>query len=109
MADKLIGTLSISGMPLGGGSSDAVLFTPQELTTEQKTQARTNIEAVSAAEVNKAIEEIQLTPGPQGEPGKNGTDGKTPVKGVDYFTEADKAELVNSVVAALPVYNGEVV
>lgn len=112
MADKLIGTLSISGMPLGGGSSDAVLFTPQELTTEQKTQARTNIEAVSAAEVNKAIEEIQLTPGPQGEPGKNGTngtDGKTPVKGVDYFTEEDKTELVNSVVAALPVYNGEVV
>ena len=46
MAKKLIGTLSVSGMPLGdiGGSSpDAVLFTPQELTMAQKTQARTNI------------------------------------------------------------------
>lgn len=61
------------------------------------------------AEVDGAIESIELTPGPQGEPGKDGEDGKTPEKGVDYFTEEDKAELVNSVVAALPVYNGEVV
>ena len=29
----------------GGGSSDAVLYTPQTLTTEQQTQARTNISA----------------------------------------------------------------
>ena len=32
----------------------------------------------------------------------------TPVKGVDYFTEEDKAEIVAAVVAALPVYEGEV-
>lgn len=41
--------------------------------------------------------------------GKDGIDGKTPEKGTDYFTEADKAELINAVIAALPVYNGEVV
>ena len=34
--------------------------------------------------------------------------GKTPEKGVDYFTEADKQELVAAVIAALPVYNGDV-
>lgn len=34
--------------------------------------------------------------GPQGEP------GATPVKGVDYFTDADKAELVAAVLAQLP-------
>lgn len=28
--------------------------------------------------------------------------GKTPVKGVDYFTEADKEELVAAVLAELP-------
>lgn len=28
--------------------------------------------------------------------------GNTPVKGVDYFTDADKAELVAAVLAALP-------
>jgi ribosomal protein S11 len=41
--------------------------------------------------------------------GTNGTDGHTPVKGTDYWTDADKTEIVNSVIAALPVYNGEVV
>ena len=33
--------------------------------------------------------------------------GKTPVKGKDYFTEADKAEMVAAVIEALPVYGGE--
>lgn len=72
-------------------------------------------------EVDEALTSIELTPGPQGEPGKDGApgadgkdgkdgvDGKTPQKGIDYFTEQDKAELISSVVAALPVYNGEVV
>lgn len=56
-------------------------------------------------------------PGPQGEPGPQGQKGDTgqrgekgepgapgytPVKGTDYFTESDKTELVNAVLAALP-------
>lgn len=41
--------------------------------------------------------------------GKDGKDGYTPIKGVDYFTEKDKEEMVTMVVAALPVYDGEVV
>ena len=41
--------------------------------------------------------------------GKDGAPGKTPVKGTDYLTAADKAEMVAAVIAALPVYNGEVV
>ena len=32
----------------------------------------------------------------------HGSDGLTPVKGTDYWTEADKAELVDAVLAALP-------
>jgi hypothetical protein len=47
--------------------------------------------------------------GDKGEPGINGTngiDGKTPVKGTDYYTEADKQEMVNNVINALPKYNG---
>lgn len=35
-----------------------------------------------------------------------GTDGKTPQKGTDYFTEADKAELVTDVLNALPTWQG---
>ena len=41
--------------------------------------------------------------GKDGEPGEN---GKTPVAGVDYFTEAEKAEMINAVLAALPVAEG---
>ena len=47
--------------------------------------------------------------GASGSNGKDGADGKTPVKGTDYFTAADKAEMVNAVIAALPVYAGEVI
>ena len=39
----------------------------------------------------------------------DGADGYTPQKGVDYWTEADKEEMVTAVIAALPVYNGEVI
>ena len=50
--------------------------------------------------------------GPQGEKGDPGAtgpagpDGKTPVKGTDYYTDADKAEMVNAVIAALPTWEG---
>lgn len=47
--------------------------------------------------------------GIQGEPGadgKNGEDGKTPVKGVDYWTEEDQAAMVNDVLSALPTWTG---
>ena len=35
--------------------------------------------------------------GAQGEPGPAGQDGHTPVKGVDYFTESDKQEIIDAV------------
>ena len=47
--------------------------------------------------------------GMDGKDGANGKDGYTPVKGTDYFTEADVSAMVTSVIAALPVYSGEVV
>jgi hypothetical protein len=40
--------------------------------------------------------------GTNGTNGKDGTDGYTPVKGKDYYTEADKKEMVNLVLEALP-------
>lgn len=39
--------------------------------------------------------------GAQGEKGDTGADGYTPVKGTDYFTEADKEEMVAAVLEAL--------
>lgn len=43
--------------------------------------------------------------GTNGVDGKDGKDGYTPVKGKDYFTPADKAEMVQAVLNALP--NGD--
>lgn len=40
--------------------------------------------------------------GPQGDKGDKGEDGYTPVKGVDYYTEEEKAALVQDVLNALP-------
>ena len=40
--------------------------------------------------------------GAKGDKGEPGTPGKTPARGTDYWTAADKQEIVNSVIAALP-------
>ena len=42
------------------------------------------------------------TQGPKGDTGETGPQGPKPVKGTDYFTEADKAEIVNAVKNSLP-------
>lgn len=39
--------------------------------------------------------------GPKGDTGEKGADGATPVAGVDYFTEADKIEMVREVIDQL--------
>mgnify|MGYP001032937897 FL=1 len=41
-------------------------------------------------------------PAIKGPKGDQGTNGKTPVRGTDYWTAADKQEIVNDVLAALP-------
>lgn len=46
--------------------------------------------------------------GPEGPQGPAGADGYTPERGVDYWTEADRQQMVQDVINALPVYNGEV-
>jgi hypothetical protein len=45
--------------------------------------------------------------GDKGDKGGTGAAGHTPVKGTDYWTAADKAVMVNEVLAALPVDAGE--
>lgn len=44
---------------------------------------------------------IQGKRGEQGEKGQNGADGKTPVKGVDYFTAEDESEFTAKVTKSL--------
>ena len=45
---------------------------------------------------------IEIPAGEKGEKGEKGADGYTPVKGVDYFTDADKSQFVLAVLSALP-------
>lgn len=40
--------------------------------------------------------------GPQGPQGIQGEKGDKPIVGIDYFTKADKAEIVSAVIASLP-------
>ena len=52
-----------------------------------------------------AVAELKGAKGDKGDPGEKGepgAPGKTPVRGTDYWTAADKQEIVNSVIAALP-------
>ena len=44
--------------------------------------------------------------GPKGDTGATGAAGYTPVKGTDYFTAADKAELLNELLTVLPTWTG---
>lgn len=45
--------------------------------------------------------------GDKGDKGDAGADGHTPIKGTDYWTAVDKAEIVAETVSALPKYGGE--
>ena len=52
---------------------------------------------------------IQGPVGPQGKQGAAGADGRdgyTPVRGKDYWTAADKVEIVDAVLTALPAAEG---
>ena len=50
----------------------------------------------------QGIQGVRGEPGKKGEDGAAGAAGYTPVKGIDYYTEADKYEMVQRVLAALP-------
>ena len=59
---------------------------------------------ISSDQLNAAVEEALQDAKDSGE--FDGADGHTPVKGTDYYTAADKAEMVDLVLAALPMWNG---
>lgn len=64
---------------------------------------------ITAKDKTETIDIKNGSDGAQGIPGTPGENGTTPIKGVDYFTESDISEIVTSVIAALPKYNGEVI
>ena len=113
---------------MDASNKDVVILAEAQKSVEtEKTRAEKAEQALNnrIEEVNKAIEEVQ--PGKDGISAThswNGTvltitsasgtssadlkgeKGDKPVKGTDYFTEADKNELVDAVLAALPNAEG---
>ena len=63
---------------------------------------------ITITDVNgeQSFDVIDGVDGSNGSDGQDGEDGHTPEKGVDYFTEQEKAEMVNEVLAAMPTWEG---
>lgn len=81
--------------PVGPRGESGVYVGPEEpdesILVWVNTKSETADELVTKEYVDEKIEQIELTPGPQGEPGQ------------DYvLTEEDKAEIANLVLASIP-------
>lgn len=59
-------------------------------------------------EVNDVIgiRSFVVKDGENGADGKDGADGYSPIRGTDYWTDADKASIVTDVINALPTWEG---
>lgn len=93
----------------GTDGADGVGVASVEQTTTSTADGGTNVVTVTLTNGVKSTFSVKNgTKGSPGEAGSDGADGYTPVKGTDYWTPLDKQEMVNDVLAALPVYAGEV-
>ncbi len=107
-ADAMNAAIVAQNMVLTVESQTVNYRRKQNVSEEEKARARGNIGAASVDDLNTALEEAKESgefKGDKGDKGDTGAAGYTPVKGTDYFTDADKAEMVNLVLAALP--NGD--
>lgn len=95
------GNLILTDMPEGGsGGTGADGYSPIAEVTQ------TDNGAVITITDKNGTTTATVT---NGKDGQDGQDGYTPQKGVDYFTESEKTEMVNAVIAALPIYDGSIV
>lgn len=84
-------------------ASKSVKFEYQLLSETQKAQVRANIGALGQSNLESATNTALAKAKASGEfDGKDGENGRTPIKGIDYFNEADKNEIVQAVLKALP-------
>ena len=98
-----------NGLPGQDGLDGQDGFSPTVELTDTETGVTltiTDINGAKTATVNDGVAGPQGPAGPAGKDGVNGQDGYTPVRGTDYWTENDKTEIVNSVLAALPAAEG---
>ena len=89
-----------NGLPGQDGLDGQDGFSPTVELTDTETGVTLTITDINGAKTATIKNGIQ---GPQGLPGQNGQDGHTPVKGVDYFTEEDKQEIITETASAIDV------
>lgn len=95
----------------GGGAStaDGVSYTNEHLTGTTNVKGALDV-LVPKSHTHANKDTLDLLSVSNGKLQYNGSDvglkGDTPVKGTDYWTAADKAEIVNDVLAALPTWQG---
>lgn len=111
------GKPTYDGEALGGGASTAedVSYTNDALPNistvggalnELVPKSHTHANKDALDKLSDSNGKLQYNGSNVGLKGDKGADGKTPVRGTDYWTEADKAEIVNDTLAALPKWTG---
>ena len=74
------------------------------LTLDKKSHTHSNKDTLD--KLSDLNGKLQYNGSDVGLKGDKGADGYTPVKGTDYWTESDKAEIVADTLAALPTWTG---
>lgn len=120
-AETKDGKPTYGGQALGGGgasTAEGVSYTNTQLPNAENVKtALDELVPKSHSHDNKdTLDEISVSNGKlqyngsdvglKGDKGADGKDGKTPVKGTDYWTTADKEEIVADTLAALPTWTG---
>lgn len=99
---SLTGYIDVANtLPARGGNSGKITPDVYDKFLDEASKEIEGMVEEALAEA-KASGDFQGEPGAPGETGQPGQPGKTPVKGVDYFTEQDKDDLVAAVLANLP-------
>lgn len=103
MATKILGKVAITPK---GEYNNATTYQNLDLITYQGNSYLALKETTGNLPTNNEYWQLIAEKGQDGTNGKDGIDGKTPVKGTDYYTDADKQEMVSLVLDALPSAEG---
>lgn len=95
-----------TGKPSRGEKGDTGAQGPKGDTGDTGPQGPQGATGAQGAKGDKGDTGATGAKGDKGDTGAAGADGHTPVKGTDYWTAADKAEIVDDVLAALPTWTG---
>lgn len=98
----------------GDTGADGISVTSAEINSEGilifsfSNGKRSEIGRVVGEKGEQGIQGDQGIQGEQGQQGIQGEPGYTPQRGIDYYTDADKQEMITAVLAALPKWDGGV-